>query len=48
MEDTKKIITTERSEENTRGVTPGCPFWIFGSVQNAQKDLDKRIEIVDK
>ena len=48
MEDTKKTITTERPEESTRGVTPGCPWCIFGSEKDAQEDLDKRVEIVDK
>ena len=29
MEDTKKITTTERSEESTRWVTPGYPYFII-------------------
>lgn len=48
MEDTKKTTATERPEEGTRGVTPGCPWWIFGSEKSAQEDLDKRVEIIDK
>lgn len=39
MEDTKKITTTEKSEENTRLVTPGCPYFIIKNFININTTL---------
>lgn len=51
MENTKKTVLTERPNETekdgARGVTPGCPFWIFGKEEDAEKDVNKHFEVED-
>ena len=47
MEKSKKARLGKRNEDE-RGVTPGCPLWIFGNKKSAAKDLKKRFEVVDE
>lgn len=47
MEKTKKAHFGKRNKDE-RGVTPSCPWWIFGNKKSAAKDLKKRFEVVDE
>lgn len=37
-----------KKPKDERGVTPSCPWWIFGDENSANNDLEKVVEVVDE
>lgn len=49
MEKTEKVNSAKETDERVKNDTwgGGCPWWIFGNKNSADKDLKEKFEVVE-